>query len=444
MKAGRRREILTPAEMYRADALAVAQGASEESLIECAGLAVAEEIVRRFGARRTMVLCGPGNNGKDGRVAARYLQLWGWSVEIGDDVSKAELIIDALYGAGLNREFPKDIADRVNSSGVPVISIDVPSGLDGLTGLPRGSSIRADITITFVRKKPAHVLYPGRDLCGEVVVADIGIDDDIVAAINPQLRENSKPELPSQSAETHKFKKGHALVWSGGEFSTGAARLAAQAALKSGAGLVSLVGDEEALRIHAAHVSAVMLKPVKEFPALLKDARSAAVCIGPGAGISAKTRAAVLAALRSKAAILLDADALTSFEDTPHTLFKAISGRIGETVLTPHEGEFLRLFRDMTDIAVNKVERARVAAKRSGAVVLLKGPDTVIAHPDGRAVVNSNGSAKLATAGSGDVLAGIITGLLAQGMDGFQAACVGAWLHADAATGWPRKPTKSR
>jgi len=419
--------------MYRADALAIAAGATEVALIERAGLAVAEEVVRRYGARRTVVLCGPGNNGKDGLVVARHLKDWGWPVETGSDVSKAELIIDAMYGAGLNRNFPKDIADRVNNRGVPVIAIDVPSGLDGLSGKPRGACIKADLTITFVCKKPAHVLYPGRDLCGEIVVLDIGISGEIVAAINPQLHENSKPTFSIANPETHKFDNGHTLVWSGGEFGTGAARLAAWAALKSGAGLVSMVGDEKALRVHAAHLSAVMLKAARGFQALLKDPRTTAVCIGPGAGVSAKTKSAVKAALRSRAAVVLDADALTSFEDSPHALFKPILERECATVLTPHEGEFNRLFNDMTGKAVNKVERARMAAKLSGAVVLLKGPDTVIAHPDGRAAVNTNGTVKLATAGSGDILAGIISGLLAQGMGALESASAGAWLHAAAA-----------
>lgn len=427
--------------MYQADTLAIAAGISEETLIERAGLAVAEEIVRRFGSRRTVVLCGPGNNGKDGAVAVRHLKAWGWPVSISDDLSNAELIIDALYGAGLNRDFPKDIADRVNSRGVPVVAIDVPSGLDGLTGNPRGASIKADLTIIVMRKKPAHVLYPGRALCGEVVVADIGISTEIIASLHSMLRENVKPQLPVHGAVTHKHRKGHALVWSGGEFATGAARLAAVAALKSGAGLVSILGPEKALRVHAAQTTALMLKPSKELPVLLADRRTTAVCVGPAAGVSATTRATVLAVLKSSVAVVLDADALTVFAKTPGPLFKAIKARAAATVMTPHEGEFEHLFKGLSSNHDNKVERARNAARISGAVVLLKGPDTVIAHPDGRACVNTNATAKLATAGSGDILAGVITGLLAQGMDGFTAACTGAWLHADAGSRCARQPT---
>lgn len=431
--------ILTPAEMYRADAMAMASGVTEKSLVERAGRAVAEDVVRRFGARPTVVLAGPGNNGADGRVAARYLQSWGWPVRVSDDVaddlSGAELIIDALFGAGLNRDFPADLAARVNGAGVPVVSIDVPSGLDGLTGQPRGAAIRADLTVTFFRKKPAHLLYPGRALCGEVVVADIGIPDTVLAAIAPPLWENVQPVLPAAPADAHKFTRGHALVWSGPPLATGAARLAAMAAARSGAGLVSLVGRDDALAVHAAHVSSTMLKSVagaSDLALLLADTRRTAMCIGPAAGVSDATRKAVLRALRSPAAVVLDADALSAFADDPQTLFAAISGRAPSTVLTPHEGEFRKLFSTLPLDPANKVERARVAARASGAVVLYKGPDTVVAHPDGRAVINGNGSARLAVAGSGDVLAGIITGLLAQGMNGFDAACAGAWLHADA------------
>jgi NAD(P)H-hydrate repair Nnr-like enzyme with NAD(P)H-hydrate epimerase domain len=228
--------------MYRADGLAMARGISEQTLIERAGQAVADEIVRRYGARRTVVLAGPGNNGKDGIVAARILGAWGWPVEVTDDLTGAELVIDALYGAGLNREFPVEIAQRVKAAGVPVVSIDVPSGLDGLTGQPRGSAIQADLTVTFFRKKPAHLLFPGRTLCGEIVVADIGIPDAVLADIAPTLSENARPMLPEPRGDAHKFARGHAVVWTGPPLNTGAARLAAQAAARAGTGLVSLAG----------------------------------------------------------------------------------------------------------------------------------------------------------------------------------------------------------
>jgi hydroxyethylthiazole kinase-like uncharacterized protein yjeF len=425
-------EILTPAQMYSADELS---GIAENTLIENAGRAVAEEITRRYGARKTVVLCGPGNNGKDGQVAARYLKAWGWPVEISDDVSKAELIIDALYGAGLNRDFPKALADKINTANAPVIAIDVPSGLDGLTGQPRGASVKADFTITFFRKKPAHVLMPGRALCGEVVVADIGIPNSVLTKITPQLWENTKPQLPNLALDTHKYRRGHAIVISGGKLNTGASRLTAQAALKIGAGLVTLVGHADALAVHANHLTAVMLAEIGSPKALsdfLLDNRKNAACIGPAAGVGEPTRRNVKAILAHHAAVVLDADALTSCAQKPTELFDWIHKNPKRpVVMTPHEGEFTRLFNGLTASAESKIERAIKAARQSGAIILLKGADTVIAHPDGRAAVNTNAPPSLATAGSGDVLAGILTGLLAQGMDAFEAARAAAWLHGE-------------
>ena len=286
--------ILTPAQMYQADALAIASGITETQLIENAGRAVAEEIIRRYGARKTVVLCGPGNNGKDGRVAARYLKQWGWPVEISDDVTGAKLIIDALYGAGLNRDFPSELANKINSAGVPIVSIDVPSGLDGLTGQPRGLCVEADLTITFFRKKPAHLLLPGRMLCGDVVVADIGIPETVLPELKIQLWENSKPNLMQFTIASHKYSRGHAVIVSGPKFNTGASRLAVQAALKIGAGLVTIAGHEGELLIHAAHTTAIMLAKIENPLALgmlLEDKRKNAVCIGPAAGIGGDTRA---------------------------------------------------------------------------------------------------------------------------------------------------------
>ena len=430
-------ELLTPKQMYRADELALRAGISVEALIDNAGRAVAEEIVRRYGARPSVVLCGPGNNGKDGKVAARYLKEWGWPVTVSDDITGAELIIDALYGAGLSRDFPSALADRINGAGVPIISIDVPSGLDGLTGFPRGASVKADLTITFFRKKPGHVLMPGRALCGEVVVADIGIPENVFAEIKPRFWENSKPILPAFNAASHKYKRGHAVIVSGPKFNTGASRLAANAALKVGAGLVTIAGREEELLVHAAHTTAVMMAQTDNPMALgmlLNDKRRNAVCVGPAAGVGSETCAKVRAVLASGAATVLDADALTSFAQNPDELFQAIAEYpLRPVILTPHEGEFARLFKDLTNVSEAKHERTVSAAIRSGAVVILKGADTVIASPDGRAMINTNAPPSLATAGSGDVLAGLATGLLAQGMPVFEAACAAVWLHGAAA-----------
>ena len=481
-------ELLTPAEMYRADALAVAAGVPSLTLMENAGRAVAEEIVRRYGARKTLVLCGPGNNGGDGFVCARYLKHWGWPVRValygdhaalkGDAAVMAAkwnggveslpltlrcppqagleaaaepgthasrrvlrapqheelgLIVDALFGAGLARDFPQELASAINGAGVPVVAVDVPTGLDGLTGRPRGDSVRADLTITFFTKKPGHVLMPGRALCGDIVVAGIGIPQAVLSGVAPACFENTAPTLRVPELHGHKYTRGHAVIVSGGPLNTGAAWLAAQAAAKVGAGLVTLNGSREALAVHATHVTAIMQSDA-DLEMLLRDKRMNAVCIGPAAGVGEATRAKVHVALASGAAVVLDADALTSFVSDPDVLFKAIAARPERpVVMTPHEGEFIRLFKDLTRDSDSKHERARKAAARSRAVVILKGPDTVIAGPDGMAKINTNAPPSLATAGSGDVLAGMITGLLAQRLDGFDAACAAVWLHGDAA-----------
>ena len=454
-------ELLTPDDMYRADVLAVRAGVSSLTLMESAGRAVAEEIVRRYGARPVLVLCGPGNNGGDGFVAARYLQRWGWpvrlallgerqalkgdaaamaalwdgAVEQGVAIGGARLIVDALFGAGLSRPFPAEVALSLNGSRVPVVAVDVPSGLDGLTGQMRGAAVEADVTVTFFRQKPGHVLMPGRLLCGDVVVADIGIPDSVLQEIAPTASINEEIASPPPSTSGHKYGRGHAVIVSGGLLHTGAARLAAIAALRSGAGLVTLCGSADALAVHAAQLSAIMLSDA-DIATLLSDRRKNAVCIGPAAGVGAATRDKVDAVLMSGAATVLDADALTSFGDFGESerLFHRVGMMPGRpVVMTPHEGEFSRVFNELWERSDSRLEAARQAAALSGAVVVLKGPDTVIAAPDGRARVNVNAPPWLATAGSGDVLAGIVTALLAQGMDGFAAASTAVWRHGDAA-----------
>ena len=444
--------------MYRADELAIAGGVTSLTLMENAGRAVAEAIVRRFGARAVLVLCGPGNNGGDGFAAARYLKSWGWPVRLaqlgeaprGDAAVMAQrwdgglsdfawqgegLIVDALYGAGLSRDLPETaaaLAAEAKARAIPVVAIDVPSGLDGLTGQPRGAAFSALLTVTFFTRKPGHVLMPGRGLCGEIEVADIGIPARVLDDIAPQLWINGPPVLPVRETGSHKFQAGHALIVSGGAASTGAARLAAEAALRAGDGLVSVAAPRAALSTHAAHLTAIMLKPCDgagELATLLADRRISAICIGPAAGITPRTRAMVKACLAHAAASVLDADALTAFAADPTVLFNAVRR---QTVMTPHDGEFARLFPDLTDSQISKVERARAAALRSGTVVVSKGADTVIAAPDGRAAVNITGTPALATAGSGDVLAGLITGLMAQGLAAFEAAAAAVWLHAEA------------
>ncbi len=464
--------LLTPEQMGRADALAVEAGISSIDLMENAGRAVLATVVEQNSQMPVLVLCGPGNNGGDGFVVARLLAEAGWPVQValscdpeklrGDakinyhrwqgkvhslspdfladhSLDNNTLIVDALFGAGLDRDITGDLAriiTALNQSGQPVVAIDMPSGVDGASGQVRGVALRAGQTVTFFRKKPGHLLYPGRGLCGEVLVRDIAIPGSVLAEIPVRTFENAPGlwSVPLSAADGHKYGRGHCLVVSGDELHTGAARLAACAALRVGAGLVTLTGSRAALMIHAAHVSAIMLAESNTAPglaALLEDRRKNALVIGPAAGRGQGTRSRVLTALNSGVACVFDADALTSFADKPGKLFQAIASHADRpVVLTPHEGEFAALFGRAR--SENKLERARAAAKLSGAIIVLKGADTVIAAPGGCAAINSNAPPALATAGSGDVLAGLVGGLLAQGMLGFDAAAAAVWLHGEA------------
>ena len=452
-------EILTTAQMAKADAFAVAQGTPSLTLMENAGRAVADAITARFRPCAVTVLCGPGNNGGDGFVVARLLHEEGFSVRVAHDAEPkgdaaamsalwkgtraaltpavldgARLVVDALFGAGLSRPLEGAAAQVVEAlKDQPVVAIDMPSGISGDSGTPLGTvHVTAVLTVTFFRKKPGHLLLPGRALCGEIVLADIGIPD---AAADTQLFENA-PTLwryPHPRAVGHKYDRGHVVAVSGGPYATGAARLAARGALRVGAGLVTVASPPGALAVNAAHLTAIMLKPFEGAAGLadmLADKRLNAVVIGPGLGVGGETRALVDVALKSGAAVVLDADALTSYRDDPEALFNRLHDRC---VLTPHAGEFERLFPGLLEEAADKVAAVRAAAARAGAVVLLKGGDTVIAAPSGKAVINANAPPNLATAGAGDVLAGFIAGLLAQGLGAFDAAACGAWLHGAAA-----------
>ena len=458
-------EVLTTVEMAAADAFAVAAGVPSLTLMENAGQAVTEAIAARFRPCPVAVLCGPGNNGGDGFVVARLLDELGFSVRVATDGGRSSsgrggdadlmaakwsgqtepfepdalrgvrLVVDGLFGAGLARPLGGVYAQMVEAlNDLPVVAIDLPSGVSGDSGQPlSGVHVRAALTVTFFRKKPAHLLLPGRALCGEIVVADIGIPAEAASA---NLHENT-PALwryPWPKVEGHKYDRGHCVVISGGPAATGAARLASRGALRIGAGLVSVASPPNAVMVNASHLTAIMLKPfdgADGLAKLLEDRRLNSVVIGPALGVRGETRELVTAVLKSGAAVVLDADALTSFQDDPDTLFALLHNRC---VLTPHDGEFDRLFPGLREKAASKVEAARAAATRAGCTVLLKGGDTVIAQPGGKAAINANAPAFLATAGAGDVLSGFIAGLLAQGMTGFDAACAGAWLHGAAAT----------
>lgn len=453
------REIMTVAEMTAADRAAVKLGVPIITLMDRAGIAVAEAVRARFSHRPVVVWCGPGDNGGDGYVAARHLRRKGWSVRVeasappatdaarraaarwkgetgvlSPEPTLADLYIDALFGAGLSRPLEGDVAKLARASQAltkPIVAIDVPSGLSGDTGRALGGvAFRADLTVTFHRRKPAHVLMDGRAACGEVVVADIGLGaPSTVFTLHENTPDLWGARFPWSPLDAHKHRRGRLKVVSGDAWNTGAARLAARGGLRIGAGVVSVLSPPGALAVNAAHLEAVMLSAF-EGEADLQTAGEAAdaVVIGPAAGVGETTMRNLFALARTGAALVVDADALTSFRHDPEALFSALDR---DDVLTPHPGEFDRIFPGLLGRAPERISATREAARKAGAVVLLKGPDTVVAAPDGRAAVSINGSPWLATAGSGDVLAGFIGGLIAQGMESFEAACAGAWIHAE-------------
>lgn len=467
-------ELLTPTEMGEADRLAIAAGTAGIELMENAGRAVADAVARRFprGAPDVRVVVGTGNNGGDGFVAARILASRGFPVGVllvgdraklkGDAAEAARrwtgpiepaatqglagagVVIDALFGAGLDRPVLGDAAaviEAMNACGAPVIAVDLPSGIDGASGTVLGTAVTATATVTFFRRKPGHLLLPGRLHCGPVEVADIGIPASVLDSVQPRQFANT-PQLwashfPVPKPDGHKYSRGHVVVPSGGAASTGAARLAALASLRAGAGLATIASPPDALGINAAANLSIMVRQVEGAPdlaALLTDRRLNAAVLGPGGGVGPALRDLVLAALAAECAVVLDADALSSFADAPEVLFSAIKARRSETILTPHDGEFARLFKSFgkTVEIASKIDRTRSACERSGATVLLKGADTVVAGRDRHVSIAENAPPWLATGGSGDVLAGMVAGLLAQGMPAFEAASAAVWLHGEA------------
>lgn len=466
--------LLTTMQMAEADRLTIASGIDEITLMENAGRAVAQAIMDRWTPRPVLVLCGPGSNGGDGFVAARCLAEADWPVRVAALVPRqqlrgaaahhamlwrgpfeamtpaalnvSDLIVDAIFGAGLSRPLDGTAADTLAAAArqrCTIVAVDFPSGVLGDTGASVGA-VQCALTVTFFRKKPGHLLQPGRRLCGEIVAADIGTPASVFETVAPDTFQNDArlwiDALPTLQPDANKYSRGHALVW-GGWPTTGAARLAARGASRAGAGLTTVAADmtvsAAALQVYAATLTSVMVCPVtcpEDLERLLADTRYTGLLIGPGAGMGAdadaETRTRVLAMLRTGRACVLDADALSVFKDAPQSLFDAIHG---PCILTPHEGEFTRLFAGTVDAQCDKLTRARAAAHASGAVVVLKGSDTVIAAPDGRAIINANAPPTLATAGAGDVLAGMALGLVAQGMDPFIGAAAAVWLHSEAA-----------
>ena len=462
--------------MSAADRFAISAGTPGVTLMERAGLAVADEAARLTKSRgRIAILCGPGGNGGDGFVAAGLLSQRGYAVELGllgrrdalqgdpalagaryqgpvldaaaVDLAAADCVIDALFGAGLGRDIDgeaKTIIERINAfkrARGDVLAVDVPSGIDGETGKIRGAAVEATASVTFFRLKPGHLLMPGRTLAGAIRLADIGIPEAALPSIAPQAFVNAPAvwgaALPRPNAASHKYARGAVLVLSGSGHHTGAARLAARAALRAGAGIVSVASPPDAVAVNAAHLTAVMVAPfanAREFEALLADGRRRAIALGPGAGVGAALRKLVAAALTRPAeqrTIVLDADALTSFAGEAARLAALIKRGGHQAVMTPHEGEFMKLFEGAPDIRLDddKLTRTRAAARLMGAVVLVKGADTVVAAPDGRATIGWDLPPWLATAGSGDVLSGLVAGLAAQETPAFEAASAAVWLH---------------
>jgi len=464
-------ELLTTEEMMRAEKLAMESGTSSLILMENAGNGVAEDVVKRFArGTKVVVLCGPGRNGGDGFVAARRLRERGYHIRLAllgdknklpaesqemakrwdeaiepmtpDCLDGAQLIVDAIFGSGLRddiSDIPAQMIEDVTKRNLPVVAVDIPTGIDSTSGQVRGTAFKAVSTVSFYRRKTGQVLYPGRLYCGSVTTVDIGIPASVMKEVGPRAF-SDQPELwlkyyPQLKLTGHKYDRGHAVAVSGEMERTGAARLGARAALRMGAGLVSLASSKSAFYINAAQVTSVMVDAYdgpEGLAELVSDPRITAVMIGPGAGVSVETQENVIAVLGNHAATVIDADGLTAFEDDPSVLFDQIKYREQPVILTPHEGEFARIFPDLME-EPSKLERARTAAEISGAVIVLKGPDTVIAAPNGVAGLVENAPPWLATAGSGDVLAGIITGLLAQGMDALDAAMAGVWIHGETA-----------
>jgi ADP-dependent NAD(P)H-hydrate dehydratase / NAD(P)H-hydrate epimerase len=428
--------VLSAAEMRAAEQRAMDGGVSVDALMERAGAAVTEAVWRIAGASEILILCGPGNNGGDGYVAARLLKargahvrlaasapakaeaaaraagLWDGPVEALADAGKAAVIVDALFGTGLSR--PLDTATatafaRLCKSAQRRIAVDLPSGVATDDGRVLGEVPRFDLTIALGALKPSHLLLPAAALCGQIAVADIGL-----GAVDAPMHRIGRPDLATPGHDANKYSRGKLVLLAGDM--PGASQLAALAGQRAGAGYVELLGAEGDAPPHALVRRRWSLKA-------LDDDRIGALVVGPGLGRDGHARERLDAALAAGKPMVLDADALTLIGKSRHS-------RIAGHVLTPHWGEFVRLFGDSQQ---DRLTQARAAAAKSGAIVLLKGADSIVAHPDGRTAIAPLAPSWLASAGTGDVLAGIVGGLLATGLGPFEAAQAGIWLHSEAA-----------
>ena len=455
-----KQQIVTTQQMIESEACAIISGISELTLMENAGKAVAQYVEEHYNNNHTiLILCGPGNNGGDGFVIARLLHNIGYKISIAhyktDKISPnmkhmmdkaknieildllndqinfdTDIIIDALFGTGISRAFSlTKIVHYIANSPAKIIAVDIASGINSDTGEIMQNAIKADITITFAAKKLGHLLNPGKLYSGLVIAKDIGVD----ISTKYTAYENSPTlwNIPHIEYESHKYSRGFAIINGGDIQCTGAARLAAKAAQRSGAGVVTLASPLNAAHIYHSSLMSVMVKQYdseQSFTQILSDKRISSILLGPGNGVNSETKQKILTALKHITRCILDADALTVFQDDHELLFENIKD--SQVVMTPHEGEFHKLFPTCTG---DKVIRAFDAAKLSNSIIVLKGNDTIIASPSGHVAVNSNAPSTLATAGSGDVLAGIITGLSSTGLDLFDCACAATWIHAECA-----------
>jgi hydroxyethylthiazole kinase-like uncharacterized protein yjeF len=426
------RPILTAEKMRAAEQAAIDAGTSIEALMERAGSALAEAAYRFAGPTPTLILCGPGNNGGDGYVAARHLATRGvamrvaaidepqsdaakwarsqWSGEVeslSSDTVAAPVVIDALFGTGLKRGLEASVSQQLSrlcDAAAARIACDLPSGVDADNGTELSAVPKFDMTVTFGALKPAHLLHPAMHKCGRLVLADIGI------AAGTDWHEIGQPTLPPLDPGGHKYDRGlvHALAGT----MAGAIALAAKGAARAGAGYVRISTSKPIDGLPSAIVQ-IDTAPVN-------DERIGCLLVGPGLGDIPQV---LTLALTSKAPKLIDADAIGLLGEP-----ERLKGQ--DAIVTPHEGEFRKLFGELPG---SKPDRALEAAKRSGAIVVYKGPDTLVASPDGRLGFAPPAPAWLASAGTGDVLAGIIAAMRARGLPSFEAACAGVWLHGRAA-----------
>ncbi len=457
--------ILSNSEMAQADLITIKDGLTSIQLMKNAGKAVFKNLpIIQQG--KVLILCGPGNNGGDGFVISNLLIKANLQVEIYhpfelknrsrdcqfyfqkinksnfiesiSDFEQYEYIVDALFGTGLSRELSEKyikLFEKINYSNKPIIAVDIPSGINGENSLPQPTALNCTKTITFFCKKKCHLLLPSKKYCGEVILEDIGISKNVFKIMNPKIKKND-PSLwiknfPFPSTMDHKYSRGLLIINTGPKFQTGAARLAGRSALRVGAGAVRLVCDKESAEVLEPQISVEMLSVISEkneLQSILKDKKISSVLVGPGNGVNDETKARTLLSLALVDHVVIDADAISCFANNPEELF---IDTYPHTILTPHEGEFKRLFGSNFSENDDKVVRCVEAAKISGSIVLLKGADTVIADPYGNVVINSSEAPYLATAGSGDVLAGIIASLVGRNkMSAFNAACAGAWIHS--------------